>query len=45
MAPSIRCPATRTGPGNAALRLAGTPAPRGAGAWPPATTADALPTR
>ncbi len=42
MAPFIRCPATRTWPGNAALRLARTPGPRGAGAWPALTAADAL---
>jgi hypothetical protein len=43
MAASICCPATRTWPGNAALRLAGTSGLDGAGARPPVTTADALP--
>ncbi len=43
MAPSSGCPATRTWPGNAALRLAGTPGPRVTGTRPPVTTANALP--
>jgi hypothetical protein len=43
MALSVRCRATRGWPGQAALRLAGAPGLRRAGARPPVTTAGALP--
>jgi hypothetical protein len=42
MASSTRCPATRAWPGRAALRLAETQGPRGAGARPPVTAGGGL---